>query len=124
LLTLAVTSPNALYPNVEKVAKRRAAVKDLHWVQAVRRGHLASIGDYPVPKAKRAPVVPEELKVAEQWHVPFAVENAQAVRGAYGVQVKRIEETTGFFALPLSPVESLRKDYFLFFQARKTAEMN
>ena len=72
-----------------QVAKRRRAANAQHWVQAVRRGHLACLGDYPTPKAARAPVVPGELQVAEEWHVPFAAENAQAVRGAYGVQVRQ-----------------------------------
>ena len=71
------------------MAKRRREAKAQHWVQAVRRGNLACLGDYPTPKAARAPVVPGELQVAEEWHVPFAAENAQAVRGAYGVQVRQ-----------------------------------
>ena len=71
-----------------QVAKRRAEAKEQHWVQSVRRGNMASIGDFPTPKEERAPIVPSELKVAEKWHVPFAEENFQAVRGAYGVQVR------------------------------------
>ena len=74
-------------PSASRVNRRRAEAKAAHWVQQVRRGNLANIGDYPTPKEERAPIVPAELKVAEKWHVPFALESFQAVRGAYGVQV-------------------------------------
>jgi hypothetical protein len=79
---------NAL-PSEAAVATRRAEVKEKHWAQQVRRGNTANIGDFPTPKEHRAPIIPPELKVAEWWHIPFACENFQAPRGAYGRQALR-----------------------------------
>jgi len=76
-------------PTEKKMAGRREEVKAAHWVQEVRRGNMASIGDYVTPKEDRAPIIPRELKVSEKWHVPFAAENLQAVRGCYGLQALR-----------------------------------
>lgn len=76
-------------PSEAVVKERREEFKEKHWVQCVRRGNQASIGDYPTKKEHRAPIVPIELKVAEHFHIPFATESFQAIRGAYGVQALR-----------------------------------
>lgn len=55
------------------VAARRKEAKELHWVQSVRRGLKANIGDFVCPKEDRAPIVPPELRIPEKFHVPFAV---------------------------------------------------
>ena len=65
-------------------------MRDLHWSQQVRRDNRADISDFVAGKRDpRAPVVPPELRVAEGFHLAFATENFQAMRGAYGVQALR-----------------------------------
>ena len=74
-------------PSNDDIASFREQIKEEHWVQAVRRDNAADIADFQAGKRDpRAPVVPQELRVAENYHLPFAVENFQAIRGAYGVQ--------------------------------------